>query len=75
MRVSNRLDSDQAQQIVWPDLGPNCLPWLSVDNTKLGPAYDNGCFLTFGDTDTIYSVGRNGKLKERKNRIILFLNM
>ena len=30
--VSNKLDPDQAQQIVGPDLGPNCLQRLSVDN-------------------------------------------
>ena len=24
---------ESARQIVWPDLGPNCLPRLSVDNT------------------------------------------
>ena len=31
--MSNSLDSDQAQQFVGPDLGPNCLPRLSADNT------------------------------------------
>ena len=25
IRVSNSLDTDQAQHFVWPDLGPNCL--------------------------------------------------
>ena len=30
--VSNRLDLDQARQNVGPDLGPNCLQMLSVDN-------------------------------------------
>ena len=29
--MSNRLDPDLAQQIVGPDLGPNCLPRLSAD--------------------------------------------
>ena len=33
MRMSNRLDPNQARQIVGPDLGPNCLQRLSADNT------------------------------------------
>ena len=31
-RVSNSLDPAQAQHIVRPDLGPNCLQRLSADN-------------------------------------------
>ena len=31
--VSNSLDSDQAQQFVWPNLGPNCLQRLTADDT------------------------------------------
>ena len=31
--MSNSLDPDQARRIVRPDLGPNCLPRLSADNT------------------------------------------
>ena len=31
--VSNSLDPDQARHIAWPDLGPNCLQRLSVDDT------------------------------------------
>ena len=31
--MSNSLDPDQAQRIVGPDLGPNCLPKLSADDT------------------------------------------
>ena len=31
IRVSNSLDSDQAQHFVGPDLGPNCLQRLSAD--------------------------------------------
>ena len=31
--MSNSLDPDQARRIVGPDLGPNCLPRLSADNT------------------------------------------
>ena len=31
--MSNSLDPDQARQIVRPDLGPNCLPKLSADDT------------------------------------------
>ena len=33
MGLSNSLDSDQAQQFIGPDLGPNCLPRLSADDT------------------------------------------
>ena len=31
--MSNSLDPDQARRIVGPDLGPNCLPSLSEDDT------------------------------------------
>ena len=31
--MSNSLDPDQARQFVGPDLGPNCLPRLSADDT------------------------------------------
>ena len=34
MRMSNSLDPDQARQFVGPDLGPNCLPRLSADDTS-----------------------------------------
>ena len=34
MRMSNSLDPDQVRQFVGPDLGPNCLPWLSADDTR-----------------------------------------
>ena len=30
IRVSNSLDPDQARHFVGPDLGPNCLQWLSA---------------------------------------------
>ena len=30
IRVSYSLDPDQAQHFVGPDLGPNCLQWLSA---------------------------------------------
>ena len=33
IRMSNSLDPDQAQRFVGPDLGPNCLPRLSADDT------------------------------------------
>ena len=33
-RVSNSLDPDQARHFVGPDLGPNCLPRLSANNTS-----------------------------------------
>ena len=32
IRVSNSLDTDQAQRFVGPDLGPNCLQRLSTDD-------------------------------------------
>ena len=32
--MSNRLDPDQARQIVGPDLGPVCLQRLSADDTR-----------------------------------------
>ena len=31
--MSNSLDPDQARGLVGPDLGPNCLPRLSADDT------------------------------------------
>ena len=31
--MSNSLDPDQARRFVGPDLGPNCLPRLSADDT------------------------------------------
>ena len=34
MRMSNNLDLDQARHFDGPDLGPNCLQKLSVDNTR-----------------------------------------
>ena len=30
-RATNILDPDQARRFVGPDLGPNCLEWLSAD--------------------------------------------
>ena len=33
IRVSNKLDPDQVQHSVSPDLGPNCLQRLSADST------------------------------------------
>ena len=35
VRVSDSLDPDQAQQFVGPDLVPNCLQKLSVDDTRM----------------------------------------
>ena len=32
--MSNSLDPDQARRFVGPDLGPNCLPKLSADDTE-----------------------------------------
>ena len=34
IRVSNSLDPDQARHNVGPDLDPNCLQRLSVDDTS-----------------------------------------
>ena len=34
IRVSNSLDPDQAQCFVGPDLVPNCLQRLSIDDTS-----------------------------------------
>ena len=33
IRVSNSLYPDQARRFVGPDLGPNCLQWLSPGDT------------------------------------------
>ena len=33
-RVSNSLDPDQGRQSVGPDLDPNCLQRLSIDDKK-----------------------------------------
>ena len=30
--MSNSLDPDEARHIVRPNLGPNCLQWLSADD-------------------------------------------
>ena len=32
MRVSNRLDPDQARHFVGPDMGPNCLQRLATED-------------------------------------------
>ena len=40
--MSNSLDPDQARRFVGPDLGPNCLPKLSADDTgrqRVKPKY------------------------------------
>ena len=34
IKVSNRLDPDQARHFVGPDLDPNCLQRLSADNSS-----------------------------------------
>ena len=34
IKVSNSLDSDQAQHLVGPDRSPNCLQWLVADDEK-----------------------------------------
>ena len=35
IRMSDSLDPDQARHIVRPDLGPNCLPRPSADDTGI----------------------------------------
>ena len=35
IQVSNSLDPDLARQYVGPDLGPNCLHWLSADDARV----------------------------------------
>ena len=36
--MSNTLDADQAQHSVGPDMGPNCLQWLSaIDKSRARP--------------------------------------
>ena len=35
IRVTNSLDPDQVQQYVGPDLGPNCLQKLSLDDPRI----------------------------------------
>ena len=32
IRMSNSLNPDQGRHSVGPDLGPNCLQWLSADD-------------------------------------------
>ena len=40
--MSNSLDTDQDRHSVGPDLGPNCLQWLSAGN-KSQLAKSSGC--------------------------------
>ena len=42
IRVSNRLEQDQARHSVGPDLGPNCLQRLS-ENFQATHVNENGC--------------------------------
>ena len=37
--MPNSLDPDQARRFVGPDLGPNCLQWLSSDDTSTDFTY------------------------------------
>ena len=43
--MSNSVDPDSAQYFVRPDLGPNCLQWLSADDTcrKKGNLFLHEC--------------------------------
>ena len=40
--MSNILDTDQDRRYIGPDLGPNCLPRLSTDDTKTNLAVGTG---------------------------------
>ena len=31
--MSDSFDHDQARRFIWPDVGPNCLPRLSADDS------------------------------------------
>ena len=42
IRMSNRLDPDQARRFVGPDLGPNCLQMLSTDDIGRGERVSGG---------------------------------
>ena len=46
--VSNNLDPDQGGHFVGPDLGPNCLQWLSADD--ISRQRYNYCVLNEGQT-------------------------
>ena len=43
--MSNSLDLDQARRFVGPDLGPNCLPRLTADDTGRQRVEDFFCYL------------------------------
>ena len=46
IKMSNGMDPDQVRRLVGPDLGPNCLQILSVDDTKsYGSLYVTLCFV------------------------------
>ena len=45
IRVLNRLDPDQTQHFVGPDLGPNCLQRPSADNTRRCKELSTYCVL------------------------------
>ena len=49
IRMSNSLDPDQARRFVGPDLGPNCLPRLSADDTGRPRVNMNNSHLFFED--------------------------
>ena len=51
--MSNSLDPDQARRFVGPDLGPNCLPRLSADDTSRQRV------------NKIYKIGRDRDLPDR----------
>ena len=49
--MSNSLDPDQARRFVGPDLGPNCLPRLLVDDTGRQRVKDS--YNEVGTTNTV----------------------
>ena len=58
IRVSNSLDPDQARHFVRPDLGSNCLQWLSADEASRGRVI---CLIWFFTSQsTIFQLCRDG---------------
>ena len=55
--MSNSLDPDQARRFVGPDLGPNCLPRFSADDTGRQRVNNN-----FSEKRVVHSVDRTFSL-------------
>ena len=65
--MSNSLDPDQARRFVGPDLGPNCLPRLSADDTGRQRVKCRFCLLSFHvlsytDQYTLFHAGGWGSI-------------